>query len=671
MSESPHFSYELAFDRNLGWLTEWEQLALRGKCVAIAGMGGVGGVHLLTQARLGIGAFHIADFDRFELANFNRQVGATMQTIGRAKVDVLGEMARGINPELRIERFAAGVNPQNIDEFLQGVHLFVDGFDFFEIDIRRRVFARCAELGIPAITAAPIGMGAALLIFTPGGMSFEEYFRFEGRPEHEQHIRFLVGLTPRGLHRAYLVDPSRLDLAARRGPSTAAACELCAGVAAVAALKLLLGRGGVKPAPYHHHFDAYRDKLVLSRLPFGNAGPMQQLKLALGRRAYARATERAPATEEQPYSPSSTVEQILNAARWAPSGDNEQPWRFQILGEDAVAVHLTYSTTNVYEYRAGEPNVLAGGMLLESIRIAASAFGRVMEWHYEGGETERHRIALRFLPASGTAVDPLYSYLGLRSVDRRPYRLRSLTQRERSTLEGVLGDGLRIEWHIPLASRWQFARLSARATDVRLRAPEAFPVHQRIIDWNRRFSPTGIPAGALGLNRPTLSIMRWALQNEERNRLLLRGGTLSTAAQMDYAPILASAGFFAIRTTRSAATPDERVHMLLEAGRSLQRFWLTASKLGLAMQPGLAILIFAHYGEHAIPFTSDADVARRASRLAAEFRRAFGAGTDDFVFMGRIGEPRPQRLPCRSTRRPLPDLIQGEDKPTRPAAPSA
>src|SRR6478672_10080770 len=93
------FNYRQAFARNIGWVTEDEQALLRGKRVAIAGGGGVGGVHLLTLARLGVGAFHIADLDRFELANFNRQVGATIGTLGRSKVDVLAEMAADINPE--------------------------------------------------------------------------------------------------------------------------------------------------------------------------------------------------------------------------------------------------------------------------------------------------------------------------------------------------------------------------------------------------------------------------------------------------------------------------------------------------------------------------------------------------------------------------------------------
>jgi sulfur-carrier protein adenylyltransferase/sulfurtransferase len=240
MKDAGRFPYDLAFDRNVGLITDWEQLALRAKRVAIAGMGGAGGAHLLTLARFGIGAFTIADFDQFDVVNFNRQAGATVANVGRDKCAVMEEMATAINPEIRIRRFDAGVQPETIDAFLPDADLFVDGLDFFAISIRRQVFVRCAELGIPALTAAPIGMGVAFIAFDPKGMSFEQYFRLEGHPEPEQYLRFLIGLTPRAPHRRYLVDPSRIDLERKQGPSTAAACQLCAGVTAVTAVKLLL-----------------------------------------------------------------------------------------------------------------------------------------------------------------------------------------------------------------------------------------------------------------------------------------------------------------------------------------------------------------------------------------------------------------------------------------------
>ena len=281
------FSYSQAFDRNIGWVTEEEQGILSGKRVAIAGLGGVGGAHLLTLTRLGIGKFHLADFDHFELHNFNRQVGANVGSIGRPKIDVMAEMALGINPELQLHRFEKGVDAGNAEEFLEGADLYVDGLDFFVLDMRQRIFNLCAERGIPAITAAPLGMGAALLVFMPGRMTFEEYFRMGSASRAEKAAKFLVGLSPSMLQMGYLVDPSRVDLAAGKGPSTPMACELCAGIAATEALKVLLGRGRVLAAPWGVHFDAYKNRLRRTWRPGGNGHPLQRGLIALTKRRYA------------------------------------------------------------------------------------------------------------------------------------------------------------------------------------------------------------------------------------------------------------------------------------------------------------------------------------------------------------------------------------------------
>lgn len=278
------FVYDEAFSRNLGWVREDEQQRLRGKRIAIAGLGGVGGSHLLTLARLGVGSFHVADFDRFAVANFNRQAGAMVSTLDRPKIDVLSEMALDINPELTIERFPMGVEADRIDVFLKDVDLYVDGLDYFALDIRRKVFARCAELGIPAVTAAPLGMGVALLNFIPGSMTFEDYFQLDGLSPDEQAIRFLLGLSPRMLQIAYLVDRSRVDFASKRGPSTVMACQLCAGFAATEALKILLGRGPLLKAPRGVHFDAYRYRLIRTWRPGGNRNLLQRAALAVARR---------------------------------------------------------------------------------------------------------------------------------------------------------------------------------------------------------------------------------------------------------------------------------------------------------------------------------------------------------------------------------------------------
>lgn len=267
------FNYSDAFSRNIGWVTEAEQAQLRNKRIAIAGAGGVGGVHLLTLARLGIGNFNISDFDDFEVHNFNRQSGAFMSTIGEQKVDVMERMAKDINPESDIKSFPEGIFEHNVDEFLEDVDLYVDSLDFFALQARKTVFQKCYEKNIPVVTAAPLGMGCAFLCFMPGKMDYEEYFRFnKKKTEEDQLIQFLIGLSPAMLQRPYLVDDSRVSFKQKKGPSTPMAVNLCAGIAGTYALKILLNRGDILCAPYGLHFDAYRNKFVKTWRPFGNNG---------------------------------------------------------------------------------------------------------------------------------------------------------------------------------------------------------------------------------------------------------------------------------------------------------------------------------------------------------------------------------------------------------------
>jgi molybdopterin/thiamine biosynthesis adenylyltransferase len=178
------------------------------------------------------------------------------------------------------------VSDQNIDEFLSGADCYVDGLDFFAFSAREITFGACGRRRVPAVTAAPIGMGMALLNFLPGGMDYQAYFRVAGHTDKEKALRLLVGLSPALLQRSYLVDPSRVRLDARRGPSTVMACELCAGVAATQVLKIVLGRGKVLAAPWGLHFDAYTNRMKRTWRPGGNANPLQRLVLAVARRTY-------------------------------------------------------------------------------------------------------------------------------------------------------------------------------------------------------------------------------------------------------------------------------------------------------------------------------------------------------------------------------------------------
>ena len=272
------FNYDDAFSRNIGWVTEQEQQTLKNKRVAIAGAGGVGSEHIVTLARLGVGNFNISDFDEYEVHNFNRQAGAFMSTINQPKCSVMKNIALDINPQADVKEFGEGVFAHNVDEFLKDVDIYVDSLDFFALEARKLVFQKCTDKKIPIITAAPLGMGTAFLCFMPGQMSFEEYFRFNDKEaEDDQLIQFLIGLSPAMLQKPYLVDQSKADFKARKGPSTPMGVKFCGAIAATYVLKILLGRGEIVSAPWGLHFDGYTNKFKKTWRPMGNRNPIQRL----------------------------------------------------------------------------------------------------------------------------------------------------------------------------------------------------------------------------------------------------------------------------------------------------------------------------------------------------------------------------------------------------------
>ncbi|MBI1845876.1 MAG: ThiF family adenylyltransferase, partial [Candidatus Rokubacteria bacterium] len=240
------FDYAEAFSRNLGLVTGEEQARLRRALVAIAGLGGVGGAYVLALVRLGIGGFALADFDRFELANMNRQAGATIETLGRPKVEVMAEMAAAINPAVDLRLFPAGLAGDNVAAFLDGAVAAIDGIDFFNMAARRLLFRAARGRGVHALTAAPVGFGATLHVFAPDGMAFDEYFDFrEGMGLGEQLLNFALGLAPKRAHKSYFPS-SAVDVSARRAPSLAPGCFLTAGIVASEVANLVLRRRPVR-----------------------------------------------------------------------------------------------------------------------------------------------------------------------------------------------------------------------------------------------------------------------------------------------------------------------------------------------------------------------------------------------------------------------------------------
>lgn len=361
------------------------------------------------------------------------------------------------------------------------------------------------------------------------------------------------------------------------------------------------------------------------------------------------------------------IEQILDLARWAPSGDNTQPWRFEIVDARRVVVHGFDTRGHCVYDLDGHPSQISLGALLESMAIAASTFGLDMQALRRAGLPDTQpTFDIHFTDQAAPAPDPLAGFIVQRSVQRRKLSTRNLRATEKQALAAALPPGYEVFWLEGWRKRWSTALLMSDNARLRLTMPEAHRVHRDVIEWNARFSADRIPDQALGVDALTARLMRWIMQSWRRvdffNTFL--AGTIAPRLQMDVIPGLSCAAHFVLLAPRRPHGIDDYV----AAGRAVQRFWLVATQLGLQLQPELTPLIFSRYVREARIFSATEGMQDDAQALSQQCAALIGAERlEHAVFMGRIGAG--DAATARSLRRPLSELILGKGMPAASSAP--
>jgi molybdopterin/thiamine biosynthesis adenylyltransferase len=210
--------------------------------VAIAGVGGVGGFPAERLSRLGVGRLKLADPEVFTMTDDNRQFGASTETMGRPKVDVLAETLVAINPRLTIDRFHDGVTSENVRAFVTGCNLIIDAVEFFSFDPRVLLYREARRQGVTVILSGAVAFSAPLLVFTPDAMPMEEYFNLDDTGNPRNFLAILQRLCP---HLPTYVPAETALRMLRRETAVSTispTCALAGVLLASEALFLLLGR---------------------------------------------------------------------------------------------------------------------------------------------------------------------------------------------------------------------------------------------------------------------------------------------------------------------------------------------------------------------------------------------------------------------------------------------
>ena len=353
-------------------------------------------------------------------------------------------------------------------------------------------------------------------------------------------------------------------------------------------------------------------------------------------------------------------EEILDLARWAPSGDNTQPWRFEIKGEREVVVHGFDTRDHCVYDLDGHPSQIALGALLETMAIAATGHGlRAEVARRLDIPDEKPTFDVRFVPDRQLRPSPLIPYIKVRAVQRRPLSTRPLTAEQKSILEASVAPGYEMIWFETWAERWRVAKLLFRNAKLRLTLPEAYAVHRAVIEWNAQFSEDRIPDQAVGVDPATAKLMQWVMQSWPRVEFFNTwlAGTLMPRLQLDLVPGLACAAHFGLGAKKAPVSIDDYV----AAGRAIQRCWLQVARLGLWLQPEMTPVIFGRYHREDLVYTSSAPARSLGERVASEFEALMGKNrAARIVVLARLGGGKAPF--ARSTRIPLSRLAWIPDK---------
>lgn len=141
------------------------QLKLKCSRVLIVGLGGLGSPVALYLAAAGVGELHLADFDRVDLTNLQRQVAHDTPSVGMLKVDSVIARLSGLNPLPKLVPYRAAMDADSLDAAVTAVDLVLDCTDNFAV--REAVNAACVTAKKPLVSGAAIRLEGQLSVFDP------------------------------------------------------------------------------------------------------------------------------------------------------------------------------------------------------------------------------------------------------------------------------------------------------------------------------------------------------------------------------------------------------------------------------------------------------------------------------------------------------------------------
>ncbi|MGY4099771.1 Rv1355c family protein [Nocardia sp. R16R-3T] len=568
----------IRLDRNQNKLTRAEQERCAGLAVGVVGQS-VGHAVAHTLALEGTcGLLRLADFDDIELSNLNRVPGGIFD-IGVNKSVVTARRIAELDPYLPVEVATAGVDEHTVDAFLDGLSLVVEECDSLDVKFAVREGARRHRI--------PLVMDTS----DRGLLDVERYDLEPDRPPFHGLLGATVGADLHGLstkdkapHVMRILDPKELsarmaaslveiDETVTTWPQLGGDVQLGAAIVAAAVRRIGLGQ----------KLSSGRTRVDLERGLDELAEPEPGCE---------KVSDEFPVPEDGVSTPDgSAVEKLLEAAQRAPSGGNSQPWCLRVDGAELhIELVRTRSSALDIGYRASAVSI---GAALHNARAAAAAHGVLGPHEFIEDSSTAFAAVLHL----GNGTDPVlagdYSDALTRATNRH------------------LGTGAPLADHVlpALAEAAADASVHAITEPDQLRAAAALlgesdrmryltpRLHQEMfgeLRWPGEDPRTGIDIRSMELAADEQAKIRIGERSDVMDRLREWSGG---AALGEYCRdrVLSSSAVLAITFPRRSSTESVSLADYARGGAAVQRVWIAAQRLGLAVQPVSPLFLYARH----------------------------------------------------------------------------
>jgi molybdopterin/thiamine biosynthesis adenylyltransferase/nitroreductase len=574
----------LRLDRNRNKLTREEQARQRRLRIGVVGLSaGHSIAHVLAMEGLA-GEIRVADFDTLELSNLNR-IPASVLDLGVNKAVVAARRIGEIDPYLRVLTIPEGITPENLGSFLDGLDLVIEECDSLDVKLLVREAAR--ERRIPVLMETS----------DRGVLDVE---RFDLEPDRPIFHGLLAGLHSSDLEGLSIQEKApyvlrilgATDVSSRGAASLLEVgqtltgwpqlgSEVTLGAATAAAAVRRIGLTGDLPSG-RVRFDI--EEVLASILP-----------VVLDPDADADADYEAEggyspsvaAAQQPPPEGSDPIDIIVDAARWAPSGGNIQPWRFE-ADANQIRMYLVPERTTTMDVRHRGSYVAIGAALFNA-RVAAASLKNLGDCQlFPEGSPSHHVATLLMGDSTDYEIAPLEPRvrtrvanrqmgderpideeivkLLTRGVDREGATLRLATSRDRiDRMAELLAESDRIRFLLPTLHREMVGELR-------------FPGHDSLDE--------GLDVRTLELSPPEMAALELLRRPDVMEHLAdwRAGQGLGARTRA----VVGSSSALAVVTV-----PRSDPVWYVRAGAAVERMWLTAELHGLAVQPVSPVFLYA------------------------------------------------------------------------------